>query len=61
MATSREVLEQFGNMSSPTVLFILQLFLSRNAPAAMCHAGIWTWANRRGGIDSVNAAAIIYE
>jgi len=31
-AVSREVLAQFGNMSSPTVLFILDRLRSRNAP-----------------------------
>jgi predicted naringenin-chalcone synthase len=32
LATSREVLERLGNMSSPTVLFILQRLLARNSP-----------------------------
>lgn len=32
LAVSREVLEQYGNMSSPTVLFILQRLLSRGSP-----------------------------
>lgn len=31
-AVSREVLKEFGNMSSPTILFILQRLLSREAP-----------------------------
>jgi predicted naringenin-chalcone synthase len=31
-AVSREVLARFGNMSSPTVLFILNRLLERNAP-----------------------------
>lgn len=32
LRTSREVITQFGNMSSPTVLFVLQRLCSRQAP-----------------------------
>jgi alkylresorcinol/alkylpyrone synthase len=31
LAVSREILEQFGNMSSPTIMFILDRLLTRNA------------------------------
>jgi predicted naringenin-chalcone synthase len=31
-ATSREILSEYGNMSSPTVLFILERLRQRNAP-----------------------------
>ena len=32
LAASRHVLEQFGNMSSPTILFILQRLLAATSP-----------------------------
>ncbi len=32
LETSREVFSNYGNMSSPTVMFILQRLMERNAP-----------------------------
>ena len=39
LETSYEVLERYGNMSSPTVLFLLQRLREQNAPRPLVALG----------------------
>ncbi len=39
LSTSRSILKQYGNMSSPTVLFIMEQFLDQHARSGAAHEG----------------------
>ena len=48
-AVAREVLAEHGNMSSPTVLFVLKRLMDGGAPPPVRGAGVRAGAQHRGG------------
>ena len=49
LADSREVLAGYGNMSSPTILFILDRLIAPRRPPAVRRARVRPGSGRRGG------------
>ena len=58
LEVSREVLAQFGNMSSPTVLFILDRLRARQAPAPLRLLGLRPRPGRRGSAICLARSAL---
>jgi len=52
MRWSREILNEYGNMSSPSVLFVLQRALHSNAPPG------WWWMSSFGAGFSSHGALL---